>query len=408
LISSNFFSRQTGRSNPAAQNCVLALPRDELHSPGRLRSCLFLLLTLALILGATGCRKKQLTVNQARAITRQLVFAAKNSTGGRAEIGMRPESLPPGRASRNAAEPAVEHIYITLPTGRGGQADAATLRAVEDELDRVALAHDLVRVNLPGATGLVRFDYRLGERRTHAIHIITPMLRARSEAAAAGTHAANARLAVIIDDLGYDRAAADALFALPYPLTVSVLPNHLHSADIAEEANRRGYEVMLHLPMESGNGGKPEPVELRPGMKPAEAAQVLAGMLDNVPHAVGVNNHQGSRATADPQLMAAIMPALRERSLFFIDSRTTTETVAYDAAVRAGVPAASRKVFLDDAQTREAVRKQLELAERDARKEGSAIAIGHPHPATLQTLEEYLPQLQAHGVRLVFASDLVH
>lgn len=378
-------------------------------APSCPRPFLFFLLSFALFLGAAGCRKKQLTATQVRAITREFVFAAKNSTGAKAEIGMRPESAPPGRTGRGAAEPAVDHIYITLPPGRNGHADAVVLRALEDELDRVALAHDLLRVNRPGAAGLLRFEYRLGERRTHAIHIVIPMLRAPSEAPATpGARPANARLAIIIDDLGYDRAAADALFALPYPLTVSVLPNHAHSADVAEEAHRRGYQVMLHLPMESGNGGQPEPLELRPGMKPVEAAQVLAGMLESVPHTAGVNNHQGSRATADPQLMAAVMPALRERGLFFIDSRTTTETVAYDAALRAGVPAASRKVFLDDIQTREAVRKQLKLAARDARKEGAAIAIGHPHPATLQALEEYLPQLQAHGVRLVFASELVH
>jgi polysaccharide deacetylase 2 family uncharacterized protein YibQ len=354
-----------------------------------------------------GCRKKQLSPAEIRAITRELISAAKNATSGKAEIGMRPEyPLQPVAGHRRPGEPAVDHIYITLPAG-ASQADASALMALETQLDRVAASHDLARKAQPGAPGLVRFDYRRGDQRTHAIHIITPLVRGVTKPER-GAQLPGARLAIIIDDLGYDRAVADALFALPFPLTVAVLPNHVHSADIAEEAHRRGYQVLLHLPMESNGNEKPEAAELRVGMTPAEAARLLAEMLEPVPHAVGVNNHQGSLATADAQLMAAIMSALRERQLFFIDSRTTTATLAYDSAVRAGVPAAFRNVpFLDDTATREAVRQQLALAVRHARQHGFAIAIGHPHAATLQTLEESLPQLEGQGVRLVFTSELV-
>ena len=119
----------------------------------------------------------------------------------------------------------------------------------------------------------------------------------------------------------------------------------------------------------------------------------LDGMLETVPHAVGVNNHQGSRATSDPALMGELMPALHARGLFFIDSRTTASTVAYDAAERANVPAASRKVFLDDTPERAAILAQLDLAAKDAMRDGSAIAIGHPHPATIAALSEAVPQL---------------
>jgi len=161
--------------------------------------------------------------------------------------------------------------------------------------------------------------------------------------------------------------------------------------------------------MESeSDGAKSEDVELRVRMNRDQVASALAGMLDAVPHVVGVNNHQGSRATADPALMDTLMPLLRDRGLFFIDSRTTAATVAYDAAERSGVPAASRKVFLDDTVTRDAILAQLELAARDARRDGSAIAIGHPHPATIAALAEGVPRLESSGIRLVFASDLVH
>jgi polysaccharide deacetylase 2 family uncharacterized protein YibQ len=131
-------------------------------------------------------------------------------------------------------------------------------------------------------------------------------------------------------------------------------------------------------------------------------------MLETVPHVVGVNNHEGSLATSDPALMEALMPALRERGLFFIDSRTTAATVAYDEAERAGLAAASRKVFLDDRPQRDAIRAQLQTAASDAVRDGSAIAIGHPHPETIAALAETVPALEARGIRMVFASDLVH
>lgn len=323
--------------------------------------------------------------------------AARNATSGKAQIGIWPENQPQpagSRSSRGPGEISTDSIYITLVPGRSGE-----FEALRNELDRVAGRHGLKRRDVQAVRGLVRFDYRRGDQRTHQIHIFTAM---------AGGRAPSARLAIILDDLGYDRGAAAALFALPYALTVSVLPNLPYSADVAEEADRRGYQVLLHLPMESANGGaKPEAIELRRGMQPGEVMRLLAEMLETVPHAVGVNNHQGSLATADAPLMAAVMAALRERQLFFIDSRTTTATVAYDAAVEARVPAASRKVFLDDIPAREAIRRQLALAARHARQQGSAIAIGHPYPATVQALEEYLPQLEAQGIALVFASELV-
>jgi polysaccharide deacetylase 2 family uncharacterized protein YibQ len=221
--------------------------------------------------------------------------------------------------------------------------------------------------------------------------------------------AANARLAIIIDDLGNDRAAAEAVFALGYPLTISVLPNHEHSVEIAKDAHRRGFQVMLHLPMQSVANETPEAQELHPGMSAPELAALLDQFLQNVPDAAGVNNHQGSQATADAALMDELMPVLRDRHLFYVDSRTTTATVAYDTAQDFGVRSAFRNVpFLDDVPEVAAVRKQLELALRGAREKGDAVAIGHPHPATLQALREVLPRAQEQGVRLVLASELVH
>ena len=353
-----------------------------------------LLLTLSLI--AISCHKKAKTPSDSaelRAVTHELVAAAQNATGHQAEIDIRPELEPSG-----SGKVATDQIYITL-------ADPSQKAALDKELDSVAQRYRLERTHLTVVASVTRFDYERDGRRTHTIHIVTPVAeRPVVERNPAGT---GPRLAIILDDLGYERAAADALLALPFRLTVSVLPQLPLSTEIAEEAHRRGDEVLLHLPMASTHDrARPEEIELRPGMSSEEVAQFLSQMIATVPHAVGVNNHQGSLATADPQLMAALMPALREQGLFFIDSRTTAQTVAYDTAERMGVRAAYRNVFLDDTPTRQAVLAQLTLAGRKAEREGWAIAIGHPHPATLAALEEKVPQLEKSGIRLVFASDL--
>ncbi len=233
--------------------------------------------------------------------------------------------------------------------------------------------------------------------------------RTHREPAHAERAAHGPRLAIIIDDLGNDPSEAKSVVALPFPITASVLPHLEYSAQTADEAWSRGDQVILHLPMQPvGDAAKSEAIELRSGMSTSQVQTTLAGMLASVPHAIGVNNHEGSRATADPRLMAELMPLLRARGLFFIDSRTTAATVAYDEAERTGVRAASRKVFLDDTPTREAVLAQLDLAARDALHDGAAIAIGHPHPQTIAALADGVPRLERRGIRVVFASDLVH
>jgi hypothetical protein len=143
---------------------------------------------------------------------------------------------------------------------------------------------------------------------------------------------------------------------------------------------------------------------------PAQDISVLfEQMMQSVPNAAGVNNHQGSQATADVALMQELMPVLQKWNLFYVDSRTTAATVAYDTAQSLGVRSGFRNVpFLDDVAEVSALRKQIELAFRGARDKGEAIAIGHPHAATLQALREVLPQAEARGIHLVYASDVVH
>ena len=303
-----------------------------------------------------------------------------------------------------------DHLFVVLPPGASDQTQRESIARLIQAMDSVATSNNLTRDQAASSSALLRLDYRSAGVITNSVHIILPAARAAASASPRqGENNGKAQLAIILDDLGSDRAAADAIFALPFPLTISVLPNHAHSAEIAEEAHRRGYEVMLHLPMQSVGNETPEAQELHPGMPADDIPLLFEQMLQSVPNATGVNNHQGSQATADAALMEELMPTLQKWNLFYVDSRTTAATVAYDTAQRFGVRSAFRNVpFLDDVAEASAVRKQLELALRGAKDKGQAIAIGHPHPATLQALREILPQAESRGVQLVHASDLVH
>jgi polysaccharide deacetylase 2 family uncharacterized protein YibQ len=215
--------------------------------------------------------------------------------------------------------------------------------------------------------------------------------------------------AIIIDDLGENLEVARQLLALPYSLTFSVLPHLRASVETAEEARRAGHEVMLHLPMEpeAGRHAAPGEGEIRIGMTSFEVEQILQSDLASVPHAVGVNNHMGSRATADPRLMTAVMRALAGRHLYFVDSRTTAASVALEAARQQGLPSFYRSVFLDDTETLPYTLGQLSQFRRVLEEQGTALAIGHPYPTTIAALAKFLPQLDRDDVQLAPASRLL-
>lgn len=363
--------------------------------------CIVLLLAFFSSLMATGCKKSQpesLTPARIHAITRELANAARSaaSPGTQIHVGSQ-ASESPG---------TLDSLDITLAKAASGSVEKAEAAKIQRALSAVATRHGLTEETSQSSEGVFFFYLKSGVR-THAIQI---HLAAAAAVNQGGSGPQNgAKLAIILDDLGNDRSVAEEIFDMHYPLTISVLPNHEHSQEIAQEAERRGYQVMLHLPMQAVATEKPEAQELRPGMPAGEVSKLVSQFLEDIPGAVGVNNHQGSEATSNPALMRELMPVLRERHLFYIDSRTTAATVAYETAQNLRVPSAFRNVpFLDDVTEVGAVRKQLELALRGAREKGGAVAIGHPHPATLQALREVLPNAQSEGVHLTFASELVH
>ena len=304
-----------------------------------------------------------------------------------------------------------DQLFITLPASPSDQSRREALARLTQSLDRIGTSNKLSRDSGTTSGALLLLSYQHAGVVTQSVHILAPVAAHTILPASRRPDQQNssARLAIILDDLGSDRSAADAIFALPYPLTISVLPNHAHSTEIAEEAHRHGCEVMLHLPMQSVANEAPEPEELRPGMPAEDIPALFEQMMQSVPNAVGVNNHQGSQATADPTLMQELMPVLEKWNLFYVDSRTTAATVAYDTAQHFGVRSTFRNApFLDDVAEVSAVRKQLELAFRKAGEKGEAVTIGHPHATTLQALREELPHAQAAGVHLVYVSELVH
>jgi uncharacterized protein len=354
----------------------------------------------------SGCKKNEehrLTPSQIHQITRDLAAAASSATPPGTAIKVRQ-----GSSSQHPG--STDSLRIVLRSDSSSDTNRAAVATLLQSLNVAATRNHLTQDPPIQTAELLHFQLRHAGMPAVEVEIVSRVATAPDAGAGSSSgKARTARLAIIIDDLGSDRAAAEAVFALGYPLTVSILPNHEHSTAIAREAQRRGFQVMLHLPMQSVANETPEAQELRPGMPAPEVATLVDQFLQNVPDATGVNNHQGSQATADTVLMDELMPVLRDHRLFYVDSRTTAATVAYDTAQDFGVRSAFRNVpFLDDVAEVAAVRRQLELALRGAREKGEAVAIGHPHAATLQALREVLPKAQAKGISLVHASELVH
>ena len=211
------------------------------------------------------------------------------------------------------------------------------------------------------------------------------------------------KVAIIIDDNGYGGEATERILALNTALTLSVLPNTPYATETADRARELGFEVMLHMPMEKADVSG----QVAIGMSRDQMRRVVDDALSQVPGAAGVNNHMGSVFTANETAVTTFMDAIKDTPLFFVDSRTSAQTKALEAAQKAGIPAASRDVFLDNVKEPAYIRGQLDKLVAVAKEQGRAIGIAHCKTVTAEVLAEVLPRLEDQGVRLVHVSEVI-
>ena len=233
-------------------------------------------------------------------------------------------------------------------------------------------------------------------------------LPAAGIAESAGTLAPPYSIALIIDDLGNRQLPANAVIDLPGPVACAFLPDGRHTARLARRAHARNKEVMLHLPMQAASHGPAVQGELRLDMSRQAFMVALQKNNEAVPHLSGINTHRGSLVTRHPGHMAWLMDFIRAQgNLFFVDSRTTAATVAQQLAGEFGVPNIRRKVFLDNRRDSQAISAQFRRLLDIARRDGTALGIGHPYPETLALLEHELARLHEYNVQLVPVARLI-
>ena len=231
----------------------------------------------------------------------------------------------------------------------------------------------------------------------------------KAAAYTAATQSGNikAYVAIIIDDLGYKRVEDSRALALPGAVTLSFLPQSPLAGKLAELGFLQGNEIMLHLPMQSIETTHLGPGALTLDMNEAKFKSSVLESLSSVPHVSGINNHMGSLLTSHPGYMTWLMELLKPTRLFYIDSRTTTETVAETIANKFNIPNARRNVFLDHDPETAAIELQFKRLIKLAKRDGYAIGIAHPFKVTLDFLERKLPELTQAGIKLIPVSELI-
>jgi polysaccharide deacetylase 2 family uncharacterized protein YibQ len=219
------------------------------------------------------------------------------------------------------------------------------------------------------------------------------------------------KVAIIVDDMGFNILTIEELCSLGLPLTIAILPYSPWAVESAYIAQSYGLEVILHLPMESINDHESNEATkglIHSAMSEEEILITLEDNLAKVPFIQGVNNHMGSKITAQRQLMMPILKTLKEKNLYFIDSVTTGKSIAYQLARQLHIPTAERHVFLDTEEDEESIRESLVKLFRLARRRGEAVGICHPLETTVKVLLEYLPRIEDFGCEAVSASEILH
>ncbi len=219
---------------------------------------------------------------------------------------------------------------------------------------------------------------------------------------------AKGKLAIIIDDFGYNSEPIQAFANIDRPLTFSVLPNRPYSLQAASRGASSGHQVILHLPMEPlDSKQQSETPTITVNLADSDVDALVSQDIRAIPGLIGVNNHQGSRATSDKRIMKDVLTTLKSNQLFFVDSRTSGQSVAYDMARQLGVRSAANDLFIDNQSDVEYIKGQLHRAIQIAIKQGHAVVIGHARVNTATALSQMIAEIEASGVKLVFVSELV-
>ncbi|NIM19291.1 MAG: hypothetical protein GTO51_02820 [Candidatus Latescibacteria bacterium] len=250
---------------------------------------------------------------------------------------------------------------------------------------------------------VLRFDVGTKKHRTHLIFI------RKGERISIIDKTARPKLAIVVDDFGYSKnSLIEDIFALDFPLTITIIPSLPHSESIAALASRSGKEILLHLPMEAEEPNDSDVEMVLTSMSNRRIRQLVESYLEQIPGVSGVNNHMGSKATQDERVMRVVLSVLRRRGLFFLDSLTSHKSIAYNTAKSMGVGTARNTIFLDaDASDPNIIEERLQRLVSIARQRGRAVGIAHPKRWSLDVLRKSRALCEVSGVQLVFVSELI-
>lgn len=315
--------------------------------------------------------------------------------------------IPPERVEELEDMDGTRRIVARLP-----MKDYESLEAgLDQELSKKGAT---VEKNAGEEEGLTAYIWRITGQQDESLSLVFALLEPpageEKEMEAAAPAPPENRVAIIIDDMGDSLETLQEVCDLGQPITISILPFSPFAEETARIAHEKGLEVMIHLPGESLNheeGNSSTPGLIKSGMPEEDVRSLVEGSLTMVPYAKGVNNHMGSKITQEETMMRPIFELLKSRDLYFLDSRTTSKSVAFDLARKMGLRTAYRNIFLDSSIGVDFSKKKITDLFRLSQKKGTAIAIGHPFPETLQALRENIHLLKKYKVKPVFASEII-
>jgi len=342
----------------------------------------------------------------------------------------------PGKAKEAPAAKAFKQVIRDALAGIGVAPEAVAVTEIDKNLIRFDIAlhtgqFDEIESGLDSAlraqnvsigkedrlrekdSDIVRWQLQRGKNERAILAFSSPAARAPIEEPprrpGLPPKTAAGKVALVVDDMGNSLEILDELVSLSEPLTISVLPYSPYAKETAEIAHAKGLEILLHLPLESLNGqdfAMHADGMIRASMSPEEVEKLMENNLNQIPFIRGVNNHMGSKVTADASMMRLILAPLKSRNLFFLDSRTTGRSVAYSVALEMGIPAAVRQVFLDADGDKVTIRDRLLELFRLAQRNGKAVGICHPFMETVQVLKDSLRLAEGFNVDVVPASRM--